>query len=45
VSAGLAKTKTPELEQVEVDGVALVVGFFFSFRLFVMLLSVRILKK
>jgi O-antigen ligase len=43
VSAGLAKTKTPELEQVEVDGVALVVGFFFSFRLFVMLLSVRIL--
>jgi O-antigen ligase len=43
VSAGITKTKTTELKLVETDGVALVVGFFFSFRLFIMLLSVRIL--
>jgi O-antigen ligase len=43
VSAGFTKTKTTELKPAESDGVALVVGFFFSFRLFIMLLSVRIL--
>ncbi len=43
VSADISKPKTTELKQVETDGVALSVGFFFSFRLFIMLLSVRIL--
>jgi exopolysaccharide production protein ExoQ len=43
VSAGIAKTVAAQFEQVESDGVAFAVGFFFSFRLFIMLLSVRIL--
>ena len=36
-------TKTLKTKQAETDGMALAVGFFFSFRLFIMLLSVRIL--
>lgn len=43
VSVGFTIPKTLELERVQIDGVALAVGFFFSFRLFIMLLSVRIL--
>jgi O-antigen ligase len=43
VSAGITLTETPELKQVQTVGIAIVVGFFFSFRLFIMLLSVRIL--
>lgn len=43
MSAGIAKVEAPQFEQVESDGVAFAVGFFFSFRLFIMLLSVRIL--
>jgi len=43
VSAGITITETPELKKVQTVGMAIVVGFFFSFRLFIMLLSVRIL--
>src|SRR5580704_2117995 len=43
VSAGIAITETPELKQVQTVGIAICVGFFFSFRLFIMLLSVRVL--
>jgi O-antigen ligase len=43
VNEAISKTKTPDLRQLETDGVALAAGFFFSFRLFIMLLSVRIL--
>jgi O-antigen ligase len=43
VKVGITITKAPELNQVQTDGLALAVGFFFSFRLFIMLLSVRIL--
>ena len=43
VSAGTTITKTPGLRHVQAVGMALAVGFFFSFRLFIMLLSVRIL--
>jgi hypothetical protein len=43
VRVGITITKAPELKQVQTHGVALAAGFFFSFRLFIMLLSVRIL--
>ncbi|MGA9668558.1 MAG: O-antigen ligase family protein [Terracidiphilus sp.] len=43
MNEGNPNTKTPELKRVETGGVAFVVGFFFSFRLFIMLLSVRVL--
>jgi exopolysaccharide production protein ExoQ len=43
VSAGTTITNTLDLTQTQTDGVAFIVGFFFSFRLFIMLLSVRIL--
>ncbi len=43
MSAGITITETPELKRVQTVGIAIVVGFFFSFRLFIMLLSVRIL--
>ena len=40
---GITKAKTLDLKQPQFDGMAVAVGFFFSFRLFIMLLSVRIL--
>jgi O-antigen ligase len=43
VSPETTITKTLKTKQAETDGMALAVGFFFSFRLFIMLLSVRIL--
>ena len=43
MSAGIANAEAPQFEQVESNGVAFAVGFFFSFRLFIMLLSVRVL--
>jgi exopolysaccharide production protein ExoQ len=43
VIAGIAKAVAPQFEKVESNGVAFGVGFFFSFRLFIMLLSVRLL--
>jgi exopolysaccharide production protein ExoQ len=43
VSAQTVITKMLDLNQVRTNGMAFAVGFFFSFRLFIMLLSVRIL--
>jgi len=43
VDAGLTITRTLNAETVKTSGAAFAVGFFFSFRLFIMLLSVRIL--
>ena len=43
MSAGTVTTNTLDCNYVQTDGMALAVGFFFAFRLFIMLLSVRIL--
>jgi exopolysaccharide production protein ExoQ len=43
VSAETVITEMLDLNQVRTNGMAFAVGFFFSFRLFIMLLSVRIL--
>ena len=43
MSIGVTKAEVPQFEQVESNGVAFAVGFFFSFRLLIVLLSVRIL--
>ena len=43
VNAGITITKALEMKRVQTNGMAAAVGFFFSFRLFIMLLSVRIL--
>ena len=41
--AGIAITNTVDLKRVQTNGMAVAVGFFLSFRLFIMLLSVRVL--
>jgi exopolysaccharide production protein ExoQ len=43
VSEEIVITKLPQLNHVRTNGMAFAVGFFLSFRLFIMLLSVRIL--
>ncbi len=43
MNSGITITEATNSETVGISGIALAVGFFFSFRLFIMLLSVRIL--
>jgi exopolysaccharide production protein ExoQ len=43
VSPGTSKAETPDVRQVNSEGVAFAVGFYFSFRLGIVLFSVRIL--